>query len=67
MVIVDIWVTNALIMLLPLALIGLSLATMSPRVGFGTPLTLMDDSINETLERLQHIRTNIAAFRQDRV
>ena len=36
-----IWVTNAPITLLPLALMGLSLATMSLRVGFGTLSTLM--------------------------
>ena len=40
-VIVVIWVTNAPITLLPLALMGLSLATMSLRVGFGTLSTLM--------------------------
>ena len=46
---VEIWVTNAPIMLLPLALMGSSLATMSPHVGFGTLLTLMDVSIGATI------------------
>ena len=36
-------------MLLPLALMGLSLATMSPRVGFDAPLTLMDVSMGSTI------------------
>ena len=57
-------------MLLSLSLVGLSLATMSPRVGFGTALTLdvsMGATVGETLERLQHIRTNTATFHQDRV
>ena len=39
LVTVGIWLTNALIMLLPLALLGSSLAIMSPRVGFVTTLT----------------------------
>ena len=48
MVLVGISVTNALIMLLPLALLGSSLATMSPRVGLDTTLTLPNVSMSAT-------------------
>ena len=48
MVIVGIWVTNALIMLLPLAFLGSSLATMSPSVGFDTTLTPLNVSMGAT-------------------
>ena len=46
MVIVGIWVTNALIMLL---LLGSSLATMSPRAGFDTTLTPLNVSMGATV------------------
>ena len=49
MVIVAIWVTNAPITLLPLALMGLSLDDMSPRVGFGPLSTLMDVSMGAAI------------------
>ena len=48
MVIVGIWVTNALIMLLNLAHLGSPLATMSPRVGLDTTLTLPNVSMGAT-------------------
>ena len=41
LVTVELWVTNAPIMLLPLALLGSSLAIMSSHVGFVTTLTLL--------------------------
>ena len=49
-----IWVTNALIML-PLALLGSSLATMSPRVGLDTTLTLPHVSMTWSPFRLQGV------------
>ena len=53
-------VTNARIILLPLALTGLSLATTSPRVGFGTPLTLTGVSMGTTIsvKHLNHFSTS---------
>ena len=48
-VIVEIWVTNALIMLLHLAFFGSSLATTSPRVGLDTTLTLPNVSKSATV------------------
>ena len=47
-VIVKIWVTNAPITLLPVVLLGSSLATTSPRVGFVTTLTLLNVSMGTT-------------------
>ena len=48
MVMVGIWVTNAPIMLLPLALLGSSLAIMSPRAGSVTTLTPQSVSMTVT-------------------
>ena len=69
---VEIWVTNAPIMLLPLALIGLTsgqnVVSRWIRHNFDTSVCFDGcNNISETLERLQHIRTNAATFHQDRV